>query len=59
MGFTASTGRAWAKHDVLAWYWCHNDGGGPEKEGASESTKSGWKLNTPQLVFEFVTCFGG
>lgn len=28
VGFTAGTGRAWAKHDVLAWYWCHNDGGG-------------------------------
>jgi hypothetical protein len=22
-GFTASTGRAWAKHDILSWYWCH------------------------------------
>mmetsp|Transcript_50522 Transcript_50522/g.73890 ORF Transcript_50522/g.73890 Transcript_50522/m.73890 type:complete len:450 (+) Transcript_50522:62-1411(+) len=21
-GFTASTGRAWEKHDVLSWYWC-------------------------------------
>ncbi|CAM9680470.1 unnamed protein product, partial [Chrysoparadoxa australica] len=23
VGFTAGTGRAWAKHDVLSWYWCH------------------------------------
>lgn len=28
VGFTSATGRSWAKHDVLAWYWCHNDGGG-------------------------------
>mmetsp|Transcript_19911 Transcript_19911/g.25708 ORF Transcript_19911/g.25708 Transcript_19911/m.25708 type:complete len:450 (+) Transcript_19911:233-1582(+) len=21
-GFTAATGRAWEKHDVLSWYWC-------------------------------------
>eukprot|EP00752_Nemacystus_decipiens_P015593 g13916.t1 len=31
VGFTSATGRSWAKHDVLAWYWCHNDGGGLEK----------------------------
>jgi hypothetical protein len=24
-GFTAATGRAWAKHDVLSWYWCHEN----------------------------------
>ncbi|CAM9157676.1 unnamed protein product [Laminaria digitata] len=35
VGFTAGTGRAWAKHDVLAWYWCHNDGGVLGQEGAS------------------------
>lgn len=34
VGFTAGTGRSWAKHDVLSWYWCHNDGGSPEEEGA-------------------------
>ena len=31
VGFTAATGRSWAKHDVLSWYWCHNDGGGLQK----------------------------
>ncbi|CAN0396581.1 unnamed protein product, partial [Discosporangium mesarthrocarpum] len=28
VGFTSGTGRAWAKHDLLSWYWCHNDGSG-------------------------------
>lgn len=23
VGFTAGTGRAWAKHDILSWYWCN------------------------------------
>lgn len=37
VGFTAGTGRSWAKHDILAWYWCHNDGGKPEgEEGAAK-----------------------
>lgn len=33
VGFTAGTGRSWAKHDVLSWYWCHNDGAGLGQEG--------------------------
>lgn len=26
VGFTASTGRKWEKHDILSWEWCHSDG---------------------------------
>jgi hypothetical protein len=26
VGFTASTGRKWEKHDILNWEWCHSDG---------------------------------
>ena len=26
VGFTASTGRKWEKHDILNWKWCHTDG---------------------------------
>ncbi len=26
VGFTASTGRKWEKHDILSWEWCHTDG---------------------------------
>ncbi|KAG5178746.1 concanavalin A-like lectin/glucanase domain-containing protein [Tribonema minus] len=25
VGFTAATGRAWAKHDIISWYWCHQN----------------------------------
>ena len=24
-GFTAATGRAWQKHDLLSWYWCEDE----------------------------------
>ncbi|CAM9964606.1 unnamed protein product, partial [Pylaiella littoralis] len=40
VGFTAGTGRSWAKHDVLAWYWCHNDGGGLQEGGDAEGGRS-------------------
>ena len=26
VGFTASTGRKWEKHDILNWKWCHSEG---------------------------------
>lgn len=26
VGFTASTGRKWEKHDILNWSWCHSAG---------------------------------
>eukprot|EP00903_Cladosiphon_okamuranus_P010242 g9699.t2 len=44
VGFTSATGRSWAKHDVLAWYWCHNDGGGLEKgqNVSDESSDESW-----------------
>ncbi|CAM9212124.1 unnamed protein product, partial [Choristocarpus tenellus] len=35
VGFTSSTGRAWAKHDIISWYWCHNDGGQEEDSSGS------------------------
>jgi len=25
VGFTAATGKAWEKHDLLSWYWCDSD----------------------------------
>lgn len=25
IGFTASTGKNWQKHDILEWYWCDSD----------------------------------
>ena len=25
VGFTASTGRKWEKHDILTWDWCHSE----------------------------------
>lgn len=49
VGFTAGTGRSWAKHDVLSWYWCHNDGAGLGQEGADRTLHASPTLTVPRL----------